>query len=263
MLRGLFYNFQRLLWSIYFVIGIGVVGLFCAYIGTAALVGLSKILGWLYPTWGKQMRYHSEIFFARAIRFLLIMQPWLRCRTNFDSIGGYFDQFHSRRVLFVGNHRSNMDTFLLISYIPGLRGLAKSSLFKNFFFAPIMHMMGFIPVDKNSMPSFVNGLRRLRDDVFGQDLPVLMFPENTRREPGKPPIGKFSASGFALAMESNALIVPLVLKNTDQILGKGDMLLRPFAPVEIKQLQPVDPSRFTNPLVLRDFVFESIRSELA
>jgi 1-acyl-sn-glycerol-3-phosphate acyltransferase len=197
-----------------------------------------------------------------SIRLLLRLQPWLRCETNFHGILGFYERFHTRKILFVANHRSNLDTFLLISYIPGLRGLAKSSLFYNIFFAPFMYVAGFIPVDKGSPESLLKGLKRLREKLLERNRSVLIFPETTRCEKGFPSVHKFGASFFSLAIDSHALVVPLAIECTDQLMGRGDFLLNPFQPVKIKMLEPVDATQFKDSVELRDLVWNQVKAEL-
>jgi 1-acyl-sn-glycerol-3-phosphate acyltransferase len=262
MLKQALYSFSRFFWSIYFVLTIGVIGGLFGYGLTLSLYLLALLLS----PWKKasdQVRYLGENIQCLSIRFLLWIQPWLKCQTNLHGVLGFYDQFKTRRVLFIANHRSNLDTFLLISYIPGLRGLAKSSLFYNAFFAPFMYIAGFIPVDKGSPESFVKGLKLLNRKLLKRDRAVLIFPENTRCEKGFSSVNKFAAAFFALAIDSGALIVPLAIESTDRLMGRGDLLIRPYEPVKITMLPPVDASRFNDSIALRDVVWNQVKAALA
>jgi 1-acyl-sn-glycerol-3-phosphate acyltransferase len=149
-------------------------------------------------------------------------------------------------LLFVANHRSNLDTFLLIALIPGLRGLAKSTLYYNFLFAPFMWITGFIPVEKGNSESFLEGLRKIKTDLFEKNIPVLIYPENTRCSKGSPKLNKWSQAIFKIATEADATIIPIAIKNTDGVLGKGDFLLTPFELIEIKMLKPIEVNQWKN-----------------
>lgn len=259
--KNLLYNFSRIFWSIYFVIGIAIIGGIFGYIVTLSLFVLSHLLS-PFSKLSTFIRHQAEYVQCLCIRMLLKLQPWLRCETNFPSIVGFYDQLGTRNVLFVANHRSNMDTFLLISYIPGLRGLAKKSLFYNIFFAPFMYVCGFIPVEKGSSESFVKGLGMLRDKLLKRNRPVLIFPENTRCEKNFSSVQKFSAAVFSIAIESKALLVPLVIESTDQLLGRGDLFIHPFTQVQIKMLEPIVAANYTDAQELRDHTWSLIHSEL-
>lgn len=257
-----FYSFSRFFWSIYFVMGIAIIGGIFGYIVTMALFLLSFAL-FPFPTLSTKIRHLAEYVQCVCIRFLLKIQPWLECETNLPAITGFYDNFKTRRILFVANHRSNLDTFLLISYIPGLRGLAKKSLFYNVFFGPMMFIAGFIPVVKGSSESFISGLGMLRDKLLRNDRPVLIFPENTRCDKGFSSVRKFSSAAFSIAMESQALIVPMTIQNTDQLMGRGDLLLHPHQPVKIKMLDPIPAANFQDSQKLRDHVWSLIQSGLS
>ncbi|HRO66383.1 MAG TPA: lysophospholipid acyltransferase family protein [Pseudobdellovibrionaceae bacterium] len=255
------YRFRQIFWSIYFVLTIGLVGSLFGYVFTFALYFAAFLLSpWKGPS--DRIRHGGEFFQCASIRFLLRLQPWLRAETNLPELRGFYDNFGTRRVLFVGNHRSNLDTFLLISYVPGLRGLAKSSLFYNIFFAPFMWVAGFIPVKKGSPESFMEGLKMLRTKLLERERPVLIFPENTRCKKGASSLEKFSAAVFSMAIDAEALIVPLAIVGTDDVLGKGEFWLSPGHPIRIKMLPPVRASDYTDAQALRDRVREALKVEL-
>jgi 1-acyl-sn-glycerol-3-phosphate acyltransferase len=261
MPNPLSYRFSRFFWSIYFVLTIGLIGLSFGYFLTFMIYFIALLLSpWRRAS--ERTRHFGEYVQCLSIRMLLNMQPWLKCENNFHDIVGFYDRFKTRRVLFVANHRSNLDTFLLISYIPGLRGLAKSSLFRNIFFAPFMLVAGFIPVDKGSTQSLVKGLKLLGRKLLKRDRAVLIFPETTRCEKGFNSVNKFAAAFFAVAIDSNALIVPLAIECTDQVMGRGDLLIHPHRSVKIKMLDPIDASKFNDSIALRDLVWGQVKAAL-
>jgi len=262
MPNTLTYRFSQLFWSIYFVLTIGAIGILFGYFLTFAIYFVALLLTPWH--WGSdRVRHCGENTQCLSIRMLLKIQPWLHCDTNLHGILGFYNRFHTRKILFIANHRSNLDTFLLISYIPGLRGLAKSSLFYNVFFAPFMYVAGFIPVDKGSPESLIKGLKLLNEKLLQRDRSVLIFPETTRCEKGFHSVNKFSASFFSLAIESQALIVPLAIEDTDQIMGRGDLLIHPFQRVKIKMLEPVDAKKFHDSMELRDLVWNQVKASLS
>lgn len=254
----LIYRFHQLFWSIYFVITIALIGFLFGNVLTLSILLLAMILS-PWPKLSEKIRHFGELVQCLSIRGLLRIQPWLRCQEELPPIIGFFDQYRTRKIVFVGNHRSNLDTFFMISYIPGLRGLAKDTLFRNLFFAPYMLIVGFIPIKRQSMESLCNGLRQLKNKILLRNRSVLLFPETTRCEKNFPSVGKFGAFFFDVAMESEALIVPFVLHGTDQIMGRGDLLIHPFQPIKIQLLAPIEAATFKNSRVLRDHVWNQIK----
>ncbi|MBL7672406.1 MAG: 1-acyl-sn-glycerol-3-phosphate acyltransferase [Bdellovibrionaceae bacterium] len=261
MVKALTYKFSRLVWSIYFVLTIAVVGVIFGYFLTFFIFFFAMVLSpWDRASDG--IRRFGEDFQCLSIRMLLRMQPWLKCETNLYPILGFYRHYRTRRILFVANHRSNLDTFLLISYIPGLRGLAKSSLFYNIFFSPFMVVAGFVPVSKGNQKSLLQGLKILGQEILQKNRAVLVFPETTRCPKGFPSMQKFSASFFSVAVENEALVVPLVIRSTDRILGRGDFLLHPFQATSIEMLEPIEATAFGNFVELRDLVWQRMSSRL-
>ena len=250
-----FYTFSRWLWSIYFVLTIAVVGFVMGYLVTLPLF----LLSWLLRSWSRlssYLRSVAESVQCFSIRFLLKIQPWLNCQTNFPTILKFYENVGTRQVMFVANHRSNLDTFLLISYIPSLRGLAKSSLFSNIFFAPMMWAVGFIPVQKGSITGFVKGLRLMKEKILSRGQPVLVFPETTRCVKGFVGVQKMSQAVFDVAIETSAVVVPIYIQGTDQLMGRGDWLLHPFTAVSLKLLPSLKSTEYASAFQLSEHVRE-------
>ena len=126
-----------------------------------------------------------------------------------------------------------------------------------------MYFAGFIPVEKGSSESYLAGLNALRDKLLLRDRPVLIFPENTRCDKGFKSVRKFSSGVFNKAMESQALIVPIMIENTDKLMGRGDFLLNPQEPVKITMLKPFKASDYTDSQKLRDDVWKIIQLGIA
>ncbi len=258
---------NRLIWSLYFIFTIMIFGSLFGYIMTFFLFVIGRVIGFLSPSFSRIFLDWTERFYTSAIRGLLLIQPWLKCKTNIPSLLNlnqyYQTHCQTKRLLFVANHRSNLDTFLMISWIPGLRGLAKSTLYYNFIFAPFMWITGFIPVKKGSANSFMDGLQKLRTRLLEKEIPVLIFPENTRCEKGAPKLNKWSQSVFKMALDAKATIIPVAIKNTDSLLGKGDLMLNPFEPIEVKMLPPVETSHYFDSQVLSKDIHFLLEQELA
>jgi 1-acyl-sn-glycerol-3-phosphate acyltransferase len=255
------YKFNQIFWSIYFLIGIVLIGVSLGYLTTMSIYTLS-LLTFPFKKLSLWLRNFAETFQCLCIRLLLKLQPWLECENNFQPIIHFYDQYKTQKIIFVANHRSNLDTFLMISFIPGLRGLAKKSLFYNIFFLPFMLIMGFIPVEKGSTRSFIQGLKSIRFKLLEKNHPVLIFPENTRCPKGYPALQKFSESVFKMAIDAKALVVPVAIKNSDQLLGKGDLFLTPYAPVKLTIFQAIKADEFIEAKTLSQMVWNTISTGL-
>ncbi len=141
--------------------------------------------------------------------------------------------------VFVSNHRSYLDAAPLFAYTGRRMGLvAKKELLK----APILgYGMGFvnvIAIDRSNRERAVETIRtateRLRSGVsFG------VCPEGTRARPGE--MLPFKKGAFHMAVSARVPIVPVALKNSDCLMGKGTGEAWPGT-IEMVMLPPVDTS---------------------
>ena len=121
---------------------------------------------------------------------------------------------------------------------------AKKSLFYNIFFAPFMLLIGFVPVDKGNVRSFLEGIQLLRTKILMKDRPALVFPETTRCQKNAAGLGKFSEAVFKAAIDAEALVVPVLIKGTDDILGRGDFLINPYILCELTIYEPIVANKY-------------------
>ncbi len=130
-----------------------------------------------------------------------------------------------RSYVFIANHRSFLDTAALFYHLGRRIGiLAKKELLK----VPIMgYGMGFVnimAIDRTNRESALRTTKaatdRLRDGVsFG------VFAEGTRARPGE--LLPFKKGGFYMAVEAGVPVVPVAMKYTDELMGKGTGTARP------------------------------------
>jgi 1-acyl-sn-glycerol-3-phosphate acyltransferase len=139
--------------------------------------------------------------------------------------------------IFIANHRSYLDTATLFCYVGRRVGLlAKKELLK----VPILgYGMGFVNVlaiDRSNRERAIATVRaateRLRAGVsFG------VFAEGTRALPGE--LLPFKKGAFHMAIEANAAVVPVAIKNTDALMGKRTGVAR-RGTIEIVILPPIE-----------------------
>lgn len=70
---------------------------------------------------------------------------------------------------------------------------------------------------------------------------MVVAPEGTRSS--TPRIGPFKKGPFHIAMQAGVPVVPVVLRNTGELMWRGAQLIAPGT-VEVKVLPPVDTSRW-------------------
>lgn len=121
--------------------------------------------------------------------------------------------------VFIANHKSYLDTATLFCFVGRRIGLiAKKELLK----APILgYGMGYVNVmaidrsnRERALQTMEAATARLRNGIsFG------VFAEGTRAQPGE--FLQFKKGAFYMAAQAGVPIVPVAIKHTDILMGKG------------------------------------------
>jgi 1-acyl-sn-glycerol-3-phosphate acyltransferase len=150
--------------------------------------------------------------------------------------------------VFVSNHRSYLDTAAIFIYTGRRIGvLAKKELLK----VPILGVgMGFVNVmaiDRSNRESAIRtteaAAQRIKSGVS-----FAVFVEGTRAKPGE--LLPFKKGAFYMAREAGVPVVPVAIKNSDVLMGKGTgearsgsiemVLLPPVKTVDVKTDEDID-----------------------
>ena len=158
-----------------------------------------------------------------------------------------------RTYVFISNHRSYLDTATLFAYLGRRIGiLAKKELLK----VPILgYGMGYVnimAIDRSNRTRAIETVQgateRIRSGVsFG------VFAEGTRARPGQ--FLPFKKGAFYMAMEAGVAIVPVVMKNTDVLMGKGTGEAR-TGTIEMVLLPPIETAGLSTDEDVRRLVDE-------
>ncbi len=121
------------------------------------------------------------------------------------------------RTVFVSNHESQADPFL-ISFLPWeMKWLGKASLFRIPIAGWSMWLAGDIPIHRGDVGSTREAMEQCRR-WLDRGVPVIIFPEGTRSPDGS--MGRFKDGAFRLALDSGAQIVPIAVCGTRRALPK-------------------------------------------
>lgn len=144
---------------------------------------------------------------------------WLRLSGMEVSVKGSEHLDPKQTYVFISNHRSYLDTATLFVYTGRRMGLlAKKELLK----VPILgYGMGFVNVmaidrsnSERARETVASATARIRSGIsFG------VFAEGTRAKPGE--FLPFKKGAFYMAVAAGVPIVPVAIKNTDVLMGKG------------------------------------------
>jgi 1-acyl-sn-glycerol-3-phosphate acyltransferase len=161
---------------------------------------------------------------------------WLRLSGMQVSVKGSEHLDAKQTYVFISNHRSYLDTATLFVYTGRRMGLlAKKELLK----VPILGVgMGFVNVmaidrsnSERARETVASATARIRSGIsFG------VFAEGTRAKPGE--FLPFKKGAFYMAVAAAVPIVPVAIKNTDVLMGKGTGRAR-RGTIEVVMLPPV------------------------
>jgi 1-acyl-sn-glycerol-3-phosphate acyltransferase len=139
--------------------------------------------------------------------------------------------------VFVANHRSYLDTAAMFIYTGRRIGLlAKKELLK----VPVLGVgMGFVNVmaiDRTNRDSAIRtteaAAQRIRSGIS-----FAVFVEGTRAKPGE--LLPFKKGAFYMARQAGVPVVPVAIKNSDVLMGKGTGEAR-SGEIEMIFLPPID-----------------------
>lgn len=146
----------------------------------------------------------------------------------------------SRPCVFVFNHQSKLDMPILIHLIRrDATGVAKKELQKLPVLGPVLDAAGLVFIDRADAGKAIDQLAPAVDKLRHEGASLVVAPEGTRS--ATPRIGPFKKGPFHIAMQAGVPVVPIVLRNTAELMWRGSQLVRPGT-VEVKILPPVDTS---------------------
>lgn len=163
--------------------------------------------------------------------------------------------------VFVSNHASMADTVLMFYVKHPFVAVAKAVLFKVPVLGWILHLAGFLPIqrgDKRSAERLMTEAKR----VLLRGTSVFLFAEGTRSEDGR--LRPFKHGAFTLSRETGIPLVPVVIRGSHLIArkGSGAVAAAEKVHVEIEVLEVLRPEDFPSTDTLLHETRERIRIAL-
>ena len=146
-----------------------------------------------------------------------------------------------RPYVFVANHASNADAFLVAMLPWEMKWLSKKSIFDIPLLGWQMRVAGDVEVVRGDKESARHAVEELRERLR-RKLSVLIFPQGTRSLDGT--VGGFREGAFRLAIEEKVDVVPLAVAGTSNALPKGSIALRKTT-ASVTVLPPVSTEGLT------------------
>jgi putative phosphoserine phosphatase/1-acylglycerol-3-phosphate O-acyltransferase len=142
-----------------------------------------------------------------------------------------------RPSVFLFNHQSVADGYVLLSLLRrGITGIAKQDVARMPLLGQILRALDFAFIDRSNTRSAMEAMKPAIDRLRG-GLSVVIAPEGTRSL--TPRLGRFKKGAFHMAMQAGVPVVPVVIRNTCEVMTRGSLLFRPGT-VEVRVLPPID-----------------------
>lgn len=149
-----------------------------------------------------------------------------------------------KRYIIMCNHTSLYD--IPLSYYSfkeaSIRMLAKKELYRVPVFGRVMKRTGFPFIDRHNKAQAIKDLADARE-LMDEGIVLWIAPEGTRSRTGE--LKPFKKGGFITAIQAQAIIIPLVIKNANQILPLDTGNFNLYQEVELHIGEPVDAAKFS------------------
>ncbi len=143
---------------------------------------------------------------------------WLKSSGVKVNVKGLENLEDGKEYVFVANHRSYLDTATLYAFAGRRVGLvAKKELLKVPIFGYGMAIANVIAIDRTNKEKARKSIEKARQ-VMKDGYSFGVFAEGTRAMPNE--LLPFKKGAIHLALMTNAPIIPVVFKNTDELMGK-------------------------------------------
>jgi len=141
-----------------------------------------------------------------------------------------------RTYLFMCNHVSLLDHFILLAHLPGyFVGLEKIEARRVPLYGWAANRWGQIHIDRSSQESSREACQAVVDRL-SRGLSVAVFPEGTRTRDGR--LRPFKKGVFHIAVDARAEVVPVVLKGLYPVAPRGAIVMG-SGPVELRVGKPL------------------------
>ena len=144
---------------------------------------------------------------------------WLRLSGMKVQVSGQEHLDANETYVFVANHRSYLDTATLFVYTGRRLGiLAKKELLNVPILGSGMGFVNIMAIDRSNRERALKTVEAATDRIrSGRSFGV--FAEGTRAKPGE--FLPFKKGAFYMAAQAGVSIVPVAIKDTDHLMGKG------------------------------------------
>ena len=158
--------------------------------------------------------------------------------------------------IFLSNHVSNLDPPILLPSIPGMCSVfLKKSLMKVPFVGVAMRMAKYVPVSRGHSRQEAEQSVAIAADALRSGMHIFIFPEGTRSLDGN--LLPFKKGAFFLAAETDAPMVPIIIRGTAAMMRKGSQKVYPGI-ATVRFLPAIHPQDFAT----REDLMAAVRHQM-
>jgi 1-acyl-sn-glycerol-3-phosphate acyltransferase len=192
---------------------------------------------WISTRWFDSKSIITQKFTAFWASTLFITYPYLRVK-----VLGKENLIKDKACVYMSNHSSMLDIFLLFKIHSNLIWVSKKENFKAPILGWVMKLNQYISVDRLD-PKRLNKMMSNCSKALEKGSPIMIFPEGTRSKTGE--ILGFRDGGFRVAINNKVPIVPVVMYGAAEVLPKNGFIVPARKTVvKIKVLEPIDVTPF-------------------
>jgi 1-acyl-sn-glycerol-3-phosphate acyltransferase len=208
----------------------------------ASLFGVADrpggVYDWATHTWAR------GVLWAAGVRVRIDGAERLR-----ESIAG--------PCVFVSNHVSWFDVFVLAAVIPRYSFISKRELLSVPIFGRAARACGTVPIDRGNRKSAFSSYQEAAGYIHG-GRSVIVFPEGTRGTTTD--LRPFKKGPFVMAIAAGVPVIPTVVQGTIALMSRGSWRVRSGV-VDVRFLEPVPTAGMT--YEDRDRVSDAVHARMA
>lgn len=194
-----------------------------------------------------------------------VVQKWAACllrlvRAKMVIENPYAVQLlHNKRYILMSNHSSLYDIPIILRAFPEnrVRMIAKQELFRVPLWGHAMRCAGFLSIARNNAQQALKDLAAAGKSMEAGIIPWVA-PEGTRSGTGE--LGPFKKGGFMLAIQTEAIIIPVSIQGANHILPAKSLTIATGKTVKVVIGKPIDAKNY-KPLQ-RMALLKTVRQEI-
>lgn len=208
------------------------------FLATSVVMIIIDLLIWLITRWFDPRLVVLHLFSCFWGSLYIWFNPIWRVR-----IKGRRNLPWRRSCVIVSNHQSMLDILVLYHLFVPYKWVSKKENFSIPIIGWNMRLNDYLEIERGRKNSLDRLMKKARN-FLEMGSSVLIFPEGTRYPGGR--LGAFKEGAFRMAIENKVDIVPVVLDGTARALPKKGVILRGFARIKVRVLEPIPFSSFAD-----------------